>query len=153
MATRRQERINHRIVQEVCAALRKVKDPRIGFVTVTGAEISPDLHNARVFLSVFGDEKKQVETLAAINHASGFLRHELGLNMPMKVTPRLQFELDLSVKIADEMNRLISEARATDPDLIPGDEGTGTPGEDGNVAPDIAANDTRKDDFPKDDDK
>ncbi len=115
MPTRRQERINHRLVQEVSDALRKVKDPRIGFLTVTEAEISPDLRNARIFISVYGDEDRQQEGLKAITHAGGFIRHELGGSLQMKVTPRLQFVLDQRIQRADEMNQLIDSARATDP--------------------------------------
>ncbi len=116
MPTRRQERVNNRLVQEVSDALRRLKDPRIGFVTVTGAEVSPDLREARIRVSVLGSEDEQQSTMRALQHATGYIQSIVAGKLELKVTPRLTITADRSSEYADNIARLIAEARATDPD-------------------------------------
>ena len=123
MPTRRQQRVNGRIVEEVSAAIRGLKDPRIGFVTVTGAEVSPDLRHAKVFVSVLGDDAVRDETLAALKHSAGHIHHQIGDALNMKYTPHLEFCYDESIARADAMSRLIQAARASDPDPLPHEDG------------------------------
>ena len=86
-----------------------LKDPRIGFVTVTGVETSPDLRHARVFVSVLGSESKRRDTLAGLNSAHGVLQARIGREVRLKRTPRLSFEYDPSVERGVRMSQLIDE--------------------------------------------
>jgi ribosome-binding factor A len=116
MPTRRQERINARIVTEVAEGLRGIKDPRLGFVTVLSAEVSPDLRHARVRFSVFtADPELKKVNLGLVRHHAGAMRARLAKSLGGRTVPMLHFELDESVGVADEMSRLIRDARATDP--------------------------------------
>ena len=76
----------------------ELKDPRIGFVTVTGVETSPDLRHARVFVSVLGSERKREQTLAGLEAAHGVLQARLARELRMKRTPQLTFEYDPTVE-------------------------------------------------------
>jgi ribosome-binding factor A len=99
---------------------REVKDPRLGPVTVTAVEISKDLGHARVFVTPFaglGDPAHVIETL---QHAAGYLRHELRKAMSLRVTPELDFRLDESIERGARLSRLIDEAVASDRERAPG---------------------------------
>ncbi len=115
MPSRRQQRVNARLIQEVSTIIRNLKDESLGFVTVTRSEVSPDMRNAKIFISVYGDEEKQLATLSKLDQATGFIRRELGKVMQMKVTPEIIFRRERYVAEADEMEKLIAEARSTDP--------------------------------------
>lgn len=116
MPSRRQERINGLIVREVSSVIRTLKDTRIGFVTITRAEISPDLRHAKVFVTVLNETGDDCPTLDIIRHSAGRIRGALGDSLGMKFTPTLEFLFDRTVSYADEMDRLIRQARASDPD-------------------------------------
>lgn len=120
--SRRQERVNARIVQEVSAILRELKDERIGFITVTRSEVSPDLRNANVYISVYGDDNVKMETMRALKKATSFVRKCLGKVMQTKVTPEINFKIEKRITTSAEMSSLINEARASDTGLIPEDE-------------------------------
>lgn len=93
--------------------MRKIKDPRIGFVTVTDVELSEDLKNARVFVSVMSAEDRE-PTLEALNASRGFVRSEVGRRIRMKFTPDVTFRIDKSVEHGqrvDELLRAIEEHR------------------------------------------
>src|SRR5687767_9263514 len=93
--SRRVQRVALQIQQEVSTMLtRNVKDRRIGFVTVTGVTLSPDLRHAKIFVSAMGSEKEKAETLEALNHASGWIRRELGQRIRMKFLPEIVFRTD-----------------------------------------------------------
>ena len=113
MPTRRQQQVADAIHKEISVLIqRELKDPRLGFVTVTRAEVSPDLHYARVFVSVLGTPEEQTATMKALDGAAGFLRHELGSRLTMRYTPALQFRADASVAHGDRIARLIGELHA-----------------------------------------
>lgn len=123
MPSRRQERINGLLVSELSRLLRTLKDPRLaGMVTVLGADISPDLRQARVRVSVLGEEEDKDRTLTALASSAGHLRRELAHCFTMKRVPELEFVLDYSLARADEINRLIAAARASDPNPGPAPE-------------------------------
>jgi ribosome-binding factor A len=84
-----------------------LKDPRIGFVTVTAVETSPDLRHARVFVSVLGDETARTESLAGLQHAHGLLQAEIARVMHMKRTPELKFVYDDTVERGMRINELL----------------------------------------------
>lgn len=102
------------------AIAKDVKDPRVGFVTVTGVKTSPDLRHARVYVSVLGDEPSRAATLAGLVSAHGFLQSQLASELNLKHTPALSFEYDGSVARAARLNELMKSDRAH-PDVEDGD--------------------------------
>jgi ribosome-binding factor A len=104
--TQRTEKVQ-KLAQEVLGeSIQALKDPRIGFVTVTGVKISADLRHARVFVSVLGSADVQRATMAGLESAKSHLRSDLGRQMRMKYLPELIFELDHSPEEAQRMEEL-----------------------------------------------
>jgi ribosome-binding factor A len=106
--------VNEAVREVVSEALGELKDPRIGFVTVTGVETSPDLRHARVFVSVLGSEAKRKRTLAGLAAAHGVLQARLARELRMKRTPQLAFEYDPTVERGVRMTQLIDELAPED---------------------------------------
>jgi ribosome-binding factor A len=102
-------RVNEAVREVVSEGVGELKDPRIGFVTVTGVETSPDLRHARVFVSVLGTEAKRRRTLAGLAAAHGVLQARLARQLRMKRTPQLAFEYDPTVERGVRMTQLIDE--------------------------------------------
>jgi ribosome-binding factor A len=94
---------------------RNMKDRRIGFVTVTGVDISPDLRHAKVFISSMGSEAEKKADLETLNHASGWVRHELGQRIRMKFLPEIVFYSDRSLDYGERIDRLLDETRKSAP--------------------------------------
>src|SRR5437870_4051543 len=107
--TERMRRVNEAIRETLAEALPELKDPRIGFVTVTGVETTPDLRQARVFVSVLGSEKKRAASLVGLEAAHGVLQAGIARELRMKRTPQLTFEYDRSVEEGVRMSKLIDE--------------------------------------------
>ena len=108
--TRRTEQIADLIKKELSLLLeREVKDPLVGFVTLTAVEVAPDLRLARVYFSVLGDEQATQDSLAALARARGFLRRELSQRLALRYVPELQFYLDLSVERGQRIADLLRE--------------------------------------------
>jgi ribosome-binding factor A len=107
-------RVNESVRQVLSEAIGQLKDPRIGFVTVTGVETSTDLRHARVYLSVLGAERKRAQTLAGLEAARSLLQAQLGRELRMKRTPQLAFEYDPSVEHGVRMTKLIDELAPDD---------------------------------------
>ena len=105
----RMRRVNESVRQVLSEAVPELKDPRIGFVTVTGVQTSPDLRHARVFVSVFGPERKRQETLDGLAAAHGVLQARIAHELRLKRTPQLAFEYDRSVEEGVRMSKLIDE--------------------------------------------
>lgn len=104
-------RMNELLREEVGLLIHdEMKDPRVGFATVTAVESSPDLKNATVFISVLGDEKEKDQTLEAVSKARGFIQGELGKRLSLKYTPSLKFErddtADASIRIAKILEKI-----------------------------------------------
>ena len=110
----RMRRVNEAVREVVSEGLGELKDPRIGFVTVTGVETSPDLHQAVVFVSVLGGEKKRERTLEGLQAAHGVLQSRISRELRLKRTPTLTFQYDPTVDHGMRLSRLID-------DLAPGD--------------------------------
>jgi ribosome-binding factor A len=108
----RMRRVDESLRQVLSEALLELKDPRIGFVTVTGVETSPDLRHARVFVSVLGSERKRSATLTGLAAAHGVLQSRVARELRLKRTPQLTFEYDPSVERGVRMTRLIDELSA-----------------------------------------
>ena len=107
--TDRMRRVNESLRTVLAEAVGELKDPRIGFVTVTGVETSPDLRHAVVFVSVLGSERKRAKSLAGLEAAHGVLQARLAREVRMKRTPQLTFEYDPSVEQGVRMSKLIDE--------------------------------------------
>jgi ribosome-binding factor A len=118
---KRAERVSDQMKQEIADILmRKIKDPRIGFVTVTDVEVADDLRNAKVFVSVYGSEK--TSTLKGLESASPFIRSELGKRMRMKFIPELLFRYDDSVERGAHINELLHEIQEKEEEKGSGNE-------------------------------
>jgi ribosome-binding factor A len=91
------------------AIATELKDPRIGFVTVTDVDTSPDLRTARVYVSVLGSEAERERTLAGLKSSHGFLQGKIASAMRMKRTPTLTFEYDESTERGDRISRLLGQ--------------------------------------------
>jgi ribosome-binding factor A len=107
--TARMRRVNEAIREALAEAIGELKDPRIGFVTVTGVKTSSDLRQARVYVSVLGNERKRENTLAGLTSAHGVLQATIAEELRLKRTPQLTFEYDPSVKEGVRMSQLIDE--------------------------------------------
>jgi ribosome-binding factor A len=114
--TDRMRRVNESVRQVLAEALLELQDPRIGLVTVTGVDTSPDLRHATVFVSVLGSEKKRTASMRGLDAAHGLLQARLARELRMKRTPQLAFEYDPSVERGVRMTQLIDE-------LAPDDDG------------------------------
>ena len=88
---------------------QKVKDPRIGFVTVTDVEVTGDLQNATIFISVLGDESKKEASLKGLNTAKGFIRAEIGKRIRLRVTPEIEFAFDESIAYGSRIESLLTQ--------------------------------------------
>ena len=110
----RMRRVNESVRQVLADAVGELKDPRIGLVTLTGVETTPDLQHARVFVSVLGSEKKRESTLRGLEAAHGVLQSRLARELRMKRTPQLAFEYDPSVERGVRMSKLIDDLAPDD---------------------------------------
>jgi ribosome-binding factor A len=110
----RMRRVNAAVREVLSEAVGALKDPRIGFVTVTGVSTSSDLREARVYVSILGSEEERVRTLDGLAAAHGVLQARLGEELKMKRTPRLTFEYDPTVERGVRMSRLIDELAPDD---------------------------------------
>ncbi len=111
---RRTDRVSDQMRSEIAdLLLRRVKDPRVGFVTVTGVEVSADLRHATVFVSVLEEGPRLAETLGALDRAAGFIRAELGRRMRMKYTPELVFRRDDTPGRAGRIEAVLDELHET----------------------------------------
>jgi ribosome-binding factor A len=110
-------RVNESVRAVVADALGELKDPRIGMVTVTGVHVTPDLAEARIFVSVLGSEKKRTATLAGLESARGVLQAKLGRQLSLRRTPMLTFTYDDSVERGVRMTKLIDDIASDLPEV------------------------------------
>ncbi len=118
-------RVNELLLEEIAQLLQRgIKDPRIGFVSVIRVETTRDLKNARVYVSVYGEEAAQAETLQGLSSAAGYIRHQLFRSLSLKTIPNLSFVLDDSiahgVHIASVLRQL--EQDGDEPEAEPDEE-------------------------------
>jgi ribosome-binding factor A len=115
----RAERVAGEMRRELALLIqREIKDPAVGFISVSDVEVSRDLSHARVFVTVF-EEDKAKDSIDALNKAAGFLRGRLGQEMRLRSVPELHFRHDASVETGQRMDRLIEEAVAKDANAAP----------------------------------
>jgi ribosome-binding factor A len=126
MAGKRQARLNEQLKRELTALIQfEVRDPRVGSVTITDVEVTPDLYHAKVFFTLHGEDEERKKALSGLQAAAGFLRGELGRRMHIRRAPELQFAFDETLAHALRIERLLHEARTTtatqpDPETAPG---------------------------------
>src|SRR6478752_377837 len=111
----RMRRVNESVRAVLAEAIGELKDPRIGFITVTGVDTSTDLRQATVFVSVLGSERKRAQSLAGLEAAHGVLQRRIASEVRMKRTPQLTFEYDPSVERGVRMSKLIDELAPENP--------------------------------------
>lgn len=112
MSKKREQRVGELLKEEISQIiLREMKDPRIGFVSVTDVEVSGDLRHAKVFISVYGSEKEKKETMEGLNQAKGFIRKLVGDRIKTYHTPEIIFRYDDSIEHGVHISNLIKEVR------------------------------------------
>jgi ribosome-binding factor A len=106
----RPARVGDSIRQELTELItRQVKDPGIGFITITEVKVTPDLQIARVYYTTIGDEQSRVQTRRALSRARAFLRRQVGQRLQLRRVPELEFFFDESVERGDRIERIIQE--------------------------------------------
>jgi len=111
---RRNERVAEQIRGVLAEAIREVRDPLVGFVTLTGVDLSPDLRQARVYVSRLGTEADRDTAVSALNHAVPFLRHAVATRARLRYTPALRFVADATIERGSRVEAIIQELHATD---------------------------------------
>jgi ribosome-binding factor A len=124
---KRAERVGDLIKKEISQIIQhELKDPGIGFVTITAVELSSDLKHARIFYSVLGDENAKKESSSALSRACGFIQHEIGRRLRLRYTPEICFLFDSSVEYGAHIETLIKKihnsCESTKDDLPSGEE-------------------------------
>jgi ribosome-binding factor A len=114
----RARRLGERITQIVAEMLeRRIKDPRLGFVTITDARVTGDLRDATVYYTVYGSDEEKADTAAALTSATGVIRSEVGRQTGLKHTPSITFEQDKLPEGAKSIEDLVERARQADAEL------------------------------------
>lgn len=117
MEFKRSHRVGEQIHKEISALLIKgLKDPRIGFVTITAVEVTPDMHLARIYFTVIGDEKIRRETEKGLQSSVSFLRRELGRRLALRYVPEILFNYDSSLEYGNRIETLLKEIHSEDDD-------------------------------------
>jgi ribosome-binding factor A len=113
---KRLDRVNQLIKEEISLLLqRELQDPRLGFVTVTEVDVTPDLRLAKVYVSVLGSEERWVSSLQALESARGFVWNWLRRHLDLRVTPEIMWRPDRSMEHAAHIQSLLAELRARSP--------------------------------------
>jgi ribosome-binding factor A len=106
----RPHRVGEQLQKEISALLLKgLKDPRVGFVTITGVSVTPDMHLARVYYTVYGDETQRVDTQRGLKSAVPFIRRELSRRLRLRYVPELIFEFDKALEYGNRIDSLLRQ--------------------------------------------
>ncbi|MBL7071248.1 MAG: 30S ribosome-binding factor RbfA [Candidatus Omnitrophica bacterium] len=106
----RPDRVASAIRREVSNIIQEeIKDPRVGFTTITKVEITPDLRHAKIYYSVLGDEKQKLSTQIALRNAKGFIRKLIGSRLKLRLTPDIAFKMDKTVEYSDKIDRILEK--------------------------------------------
>ncbi|RIK42859.1 MAG: 30S ribosome-binding factor RbfA [Chloroflexi bacterium] len=115
MSERRRQQVADLLRDHISEIIqREMRDPRLGFVSVTRVEVSPDIRMAKVFVSVFGTEEEQRDAMVALSRATGFVRKQLGDRLEMRFVPELSFRQDRSMQHAESVARLLRQIERED---------------------------------------
>lgn len=108
MSNVRAHRVGEQIKKELSEVImRELKDPRVRFVTITGVEVTGDLQQAKIFITVLGNKEEKEATLKALVKATGFIRSEIGKRIRLRKTPELLFEFDDSIEYGNRIETLL----------------------------------------------
>ncbi|UCZ51682.1 30S ribosome-binding factor RbfA [Bacillus shivajii] len=115
MSNVRANRVGEQIKKELTDIIqREMKDPRIGFVTITAVEVTGDLQQATAYLTVYGEDEQRAKTLEGLSKAKGFIRSELGQRVKLRKTPELSFKFDESIERGNRIEELIRKLNEDD---------------------------------------
>lgn len=107
----RTRRVGEQIQREMAQLVQQeIKDPRLGLVTISAVNLSKDMSHANIFFTILNDEQSVEETIKILDGASGFLRHELGKRMQLRIVPHIHFKYDESISYGNELSSLINKA-------------------------------------------
>ncbi|MBA8759176.1 30S ribosome-binding factor RbfA [Staphylococcus schleiferi subsp. coagulans] len=111
----RAERVGEQMKKELMDIINnKLKDPRVGFLTITDVQPTNDLSLAKVYLTVLGNDKEREDTFKGLEKAKGFIKSEIGQRMRLRIVPDLQFEYDASIEYGNRIERLIQDLNKRD---------------------------------------
>ncbi|MBP1155962.1 MULTISPECIES: 30S ribosome-binding factor RbfA [unclassified Paenibacillus] len=118
MAKIRVGRVGEQIKKELSQIIQsELKDPRIGFITVTGVDVTNEFSHAKVYLSVLGSDEQKQETLKALTRSTGFIRSELGKRIRMRKIPELLFKFDESIDYGSKIQGLLQKINQENPNV------------------------------------
>jgi len=114
---KRTDRLNEQLKQEISILVRdEVRDPRVGMVTITAVETSPELDHARVFINTLGDDEEKEQAVEGLRSASPFIRSQLSRRLHIRRVPELHFQIDRVLEEANRIEALLREVRPPDVD-------------------------------------
>lgn len=114
MVSFRIERVQELLKEVISEVMRELKDPRVGFATITDVVVSPDLRHAKIFVSILGKEEERQGTMIGLNNARGFIRREISKNIRLKHIPDLTFHFDESIERGVRVVHIIHEVMKAD---------------------------------------
>jgi ribosome-binding factor A len=118
MAKVRVGRVGEQIKKEISHIIQsELKDPRIGFITVTGVDVTNDFSQAKIYMSVLGNDEQKEETLKALSRSTGFIRSELGKRIRLRKVPELFFKFDASIEYGSRIEQLLNQINAGNANL------------------------------------
>ncbi|MDS1029075.1 30S ribosome-binding factor RbfA [Bacillota bacterium LX-D] len=110
MVFQRNQRIAEEMKREIAQIIRdELKDPRIGFITVTAVDVTGDLRYAKVFVSIYGNEEEKTRSLTALNKAKGFVRKEIGKRIQLRYIPEISFVFDESIEHGAKIAKILHQ--------------------------------------------
>jgi ribosome-binding factor A len=112
----RTQRVGEEFREVLAEHIQRLKDPRVGFITVVGVEVTPDLRHARVLYTSLGDDRARAASRAALRSATPYLRSVLGREVRLKFLPDLAFEEDVTLEQAERIEALLSELHREEPE-------------------------------------
>ena len=115
MSNRRNERLSQEIREDVARIVGQLKDPRIGFVTITRVDLTADMRTAHVYVGILGGGGDRQKTLTGLRQAAGFVRRELGRRLHVRHTPEITFHYDEGLDATDRVAQLLDEVRPAEP--------------------------------------
>ncbi|MDI6793036.1 MAG: 30S ribosome-binding factor RbfA [bacterium] len=112
---KRMDRVNELIREEISdIILHRIKDPHLGFVTVTRADVSPDLNEAKVYVSILGEEPEVKQSMNILNKAAPFIRNEVGKRIRLKYIPKVIFKFDPSIEYSVHISQMLESLKKTE---------------------------------------
>ncbi|TCP30290.1 ribosome-binding factor A [Scopulibacillus darangshiensis] len=110
MANLRAHRVGEQMKKELSDIIgNRIKDPRVGFVTVTGVDVTGDLQQATVYITVLGNDEQKEDTISGLSKAKGFIRSEVGKRIRLRKTPEISFKFDESIEYGNRIDRLLHD--------------------------------------------